>query len=146
MLLQADPANKELGPLTVLEEAFGLILLPFLPIFLLPRRSTILHRCRARKFYPLGILGKWDTDSDHSHALRKSGTFTALDFAALPRFNIGSGASDAGSIRSNRTAMSPVRLHNIRAGAYRVSRIPREISGTKDELSETLRPQWGMRP
>lgn len=83
---------------------------------------------------------------DSSHALRKSGTFTALDFAALPRINHGSGASDTGSIRSNRTAMSQAQLHNIRAGAYRVSRIPREISGTRDELSTTLRPQWGMRP
>ena len=146
MLLQADPANREPGRRTVFEEAFGLILLPFLPIFRLPRRSTILHRCRARKLCALRILGGWDTDRDHSHALRKSGTFTALDFAAVPRFNTGSGASDAGSIRSNRTAMSPVQLHNIRAGAYRVSRIPREISGTKEELSETLRPQWGMRP
>ena len=84
--------------------------------------------------------------SDSSYALRKSGTFTALDFAVSPRFNQGSGASDAGSIRSNRTAMSQMQVHNIRAGTYRVSRIPKEISGTRDELSNTLRPQWGMRP
>jgi hypothetical protein len=146
MLLQADPANKESGLLTVSEEASGLTLLLFLPIFLLRRRSTSLRRCLARKFSSPPHSRQVHTDTDHSHALRKSGTFTGLDFAALPRFNAGSGASDAGSIRSNRTAMSQAQLHNIRAGTYRVSRIPREISGTRDELSDTLRPQWGMRP
>lgn len=53
--------------------------------------------------------------------------------------------SDAGSIRSNRSAMSAAQLHSIRAGAYRVSRIPQEIGGTKQELAGTLRPQWDMR-
>ncbi|KAI9867167.1 MAG: hypothetical protein M1813_009445 [Trichoglossum hirsutum] len=80
------------------------------------------------------------------HALRKSGTFTALDFALPPRFKNSDTASDAGSIRSNRTGMSTNQLHSIRAGAYRVSRLPTDTVGTRDDLSATLRPTWGMRP
>ncbi|KAK2871811.1 hypothetical protein FQN49_002802 [Arthroderma sp. PD_2] len=81
------------------------------------------------------------------HALRKSGTFTALDFAAPPRFkNDNSPAgSDAGSIRSNRTGISAMQAHNIRAGAYRVSRLPAETVGTRNDFSSNLKPQWGMR-
>ncbi|KAL8694746.1 MAG: hypothetical protein Q9218_000672 [Villophora microphyllina] len=53
------------------------------------------------------------------HSLRKSGTFTALDFAPPPRFKSSDNGSDTGSIRSNRSAMSAQQLHSIRAGAYR---------------------------
>ncbi|MCJ1231914.1 hypothetical protein MMC12_008593 [Toensbergia leucococca] len=77
------------------------------------------------------------------HALRKSGTFTALDFAPPPRFANSPANSDAGSIRSNRSAMSANQLHNIRSGAYRISRIPKEVVGTKNELSDSLKPKWG---
>ena len=77
--------------------------------------------------------------------LRKSGTFTALDFAPPPRFrDPGSGASDAGSIRSNRSGMSSTGRMAIRAGAYRVSRIPKEVVGTKDDIVQSLRPKLDM--
>ncbi|KAL8953204.1 MAG: hypothetical protein Q9222_000939 [Ikaeria aurantiellina] len=80
------------------------------------------------------------------HSLRKSGTFTALDFAPPPRFKSSDNGSDTGSIRSNRSAMSAQQLHSIRTGAYRVSRIPKEVVGTKTEINESLRPSWNMRP
>ncbi|KAL9613994.1 MAG: hypothetical protein Q9167_001474 [Letrouitia subvulpina] len=80
------------------------------------------------------------------HLLRKSGTFTALDFAPPPRFKSNDTTSDAGSIRSNRSAMSAQQLQSIRAGAYRVSRIPKEVVGTRDDMGESLKPQWNMRP
>ena len=41
--------------------------------------------------------------------------------------------------------MSAVQLHSLRAGAYRVSRIPAELGGTKGELGEQLKPRWEMR-
>lgn len=79
------------------------------------------------------------------HVLRKSSTFTALDFAPPPRFRGADTASDAGSIRSNRSGISAVQLHTIRAGAHRVSRIPKDLSGTKNEMDRQLRPTWDMR-
>ena len=79
-----------------------------------------------------------------SHLLRKSGTFTALDFAPPPRFKNSDTASDAGSIRSNRSAMSASAAHSIRAGAYRVSRIPKEVVGSRTDFMETLKPQWDL--
>lgn len=79
------------------------------------------------------------------HLLRKSGTFTALDFAPPPRFrDPGSGGSDAGSIRSNRSGMSTASRMAVRAGAYRVSRIPKEVVGTKDDIMQSLRPTLDM--
>jgi hypothetical protein len=53
--------------------------------------------------------------------------------------------SDAGSIRSNQSGISSRQLGAIRGGAYRVSRIPKDVVFTKDDLSATLKPQWGMR-
>lgn len=80
-----------------------------------------------------------------SHQLRKSGTFTGLDFAApAPRFRGQDSQSETGSIRSDRSGVSAMQIHNIRAGAYRLSRIPKEVAGTRDELSNSLRPQWDM--
>ena len=78
------------------------------------------------------------------HALRKSSTFTALDFAPPPRFRNADSSSDAGSIRSNRSGMSAVQLNSIRAGAYRVSRIPKEVVGTKDDILTSLRPKLDL--
>lgn len=80
-----------------------------------------------------------------SHALRKSGTFTSLDFAPPVRFNTGEGDSDAGSIRSNRTGISRLHAQGIRNGAYRLSRVPRGNVGTKDDLAVSLKPTWGLR-
>lgn len=79
------------------------------------------------------------------HLLRKSGTFTALDFAP-PRFP-GSGsanASDAGSIRSNRSGISSVGKFAVRSGANRVSRIPKNVVGTRDDIMLQLRPQMDL--
>ncbi|KAF2201988.1 hypothetical protein GQ43DRAFT_414597 [Delitschia confertaspora ATCC 74209] len=79
------------------------------------------------------------------HLLRKSGTFTALDFAPPPRFrDTGSGMSDAGSIRSNRSGMSQAGRMAIRNGAYRVSKIPKEVVGTKEDIVSSLRPTLNM--
>lgn len=77
--------------------------------------------------------------------LRKSGTFTALDFAPPPRFrDPGSNASDAGSIRSNRSGMSAVGRMAVRTGANRVSRIPKDMVGTKDDIVNSLRPKMDL--
>lgn len=79
------------------------------------------------------------------HLLRKSGTFTALDFAPPPRFrDPGSNASDAGSIRSNRSGMSAAGHYAIRNGANRVSRIPKGVVGTKDDILTSLRPKMDL--
>ncbi|KAI9794805.1 MAG: hypothetical protein M1816_002933 [Peltula sp. TS41687] len=83
------------------------------------------------------------------HALRKSGTFTALDFAPSPRFKGGDANNDTASIRSgrsNNSSMSAAHLHSIRTGAYRVSRLPKDVVGTQNELATALRPTWDMRP
>jgi hypothetical protein len=78
------------------------------------------------------------------HHLRKSGTFTALDFAP-PRFRGGEGnASDAGSIRSARSGISAMQMDAVRAGAYRVSRIPKEFVTSREDLSNQLRPKMNM--
>jgi hypothetical protein len=66
------------------------------------------------------------------HMLRKSGLFTALDFAPPPKFrDPGSNASDAGSIRSNRSGMSAAGRYAVAHGANRVSKIPKEMVFTK---------------
>jgi len=77
--------------------------------------------------------------------LRKSGTFTALDFAPPKKFRDPDSMSDTGSIKSNRSGVSAMQLGAIRNGAYRVSRIQKDMVFTKDDLATTLKPQWGMR-
>lgn len=79
------------------------------------------------------------------YLLRKSGTFTSLDFAPPSRLRVDGTASDAGSIRSNRSGISAVQQHAIRGGAYRVSRIPSEMVTTKAALAAQLKPRWDMR-
>ncbi|CAI7641843.1 unnamed protein product [Penicillium glandicola] len=79
------------------------------------------------------------------HALRKSGTYTSLDFVPPPRFkNEGGAGSDAGSIRSARSVVSANHQNNIRMGNYRVSRLPPDAVGTKDDMMSSLRPKWDM--
>lgn len=80
------------------------------------------------------------------HALRKSSTFTALDFAPPRKFkNDGSELSDAGSIRSNRSgASAALQVHNIRNGAYRVSRIPLDVVPLRDDMAAGLKPTWDI--
>ena len=88
---------------------------------------------------------KTNTDPTR-HALRVSGTFTALDFAPPARFRgLEGNASDAGSIRSNRSGISAMQQNAIRAGAYRISRLPKEMVGTSVDLEATLKPSWDMR-
>lgn len=78
--------------------------------------------------------------------LRKSGTFTSLDFAPPSVFrNKERAGSDAGSIRSNRSGVSAMQQDAIRAGAYRVSRIPTGVVSTRDDIANQLKPTWDMR-
>lgn len=80
------------------------------------------------------------------HVLRKSSTFTNLDFAPPKKFKDADTMSDAGSIRSNRSGISAVKQDAIRRGAGRVSRLPGDTVFTSSALGDTLKPQWGMRP
>lgn len=80
------------------------------------------------------------------HLLRKSSTFTGLDFAPPKKFKDADTMSDAGSIRSNRSGISAVQLSALRSGAGRVSRLPGDTVFTSAALNDTLKPQWGMRP
>ncbi|KAH8730065.1 hypothetical protein GQ44DRAFT_476223 [Phaeosphaeriaceae sp. PMI808] len=79
------------------------------------------------------------------HMLRNSGLFTALDFAPPTVFrDPGANASDAGSIRSNRSGMSAVGRRAVAQGANRVSRIPKGAVFTKDDMMNQLRPKLDM--
>ena len=79
------------------------------------------------------------------HLLRKSGTFTSLDFAPPSRAWTGDNSgSDAGSIRSARSGISAMQLDAVRAGAYRVSRIPKEMVTTQHDLASQLRPKMNL--
>ncbi|KAF5017226.1 hypothetical protein F66182_10868 [Fusarium sp. NRRL 66182] len=80
------------------------------------------------------------------HLLRKSSTFTGLDFAPPKKFKDSDTMSDAGSIRSNRSGMSQAQLGAIRGGAGRVSRLPGDTVFTQTSLQDTLKPSWGIRP
>ncbi|EPE03188.1 hypothetical protein F503_01524 [Ophiostoma piceae UAMH 11346] len=80
------------------------------------------------------------------HLLRKSSTFTGLDFAPPRKFKDADTMSDAGSIRSNRSGISAVNQAAIRSGAGRVSRLPGDQVFTSAALADTLKPNWGMRP
>lgn len=81
------------------------------------------------------------------HMLRKSNTFTNLDFAPPKKFkDPESGSSDAGSIKSNKSGISAVQLGAIRAGAGRVSRLPGDTVFTSAALQDQLKPSWGLRP
>jgi hypothetical protein len=100
---------------------------------------------QARKFWPLLGRSTFTNSIRHRHALRKSSTFTGLDFAPPPRFRNEGPASDAGSIRSNRSGISNVQHNAIRAGAYRISRLPGDIVGTESDITAALKPNWDMR-
>ncbi|XWX00615.1 hypothetical protein V2A60_008636 [Cordyceps javanica] len=80
------------------------------------------------------------------HLLRKSSTFTGLDFAPPKKFKDNDTMSDAGSIKSNRSGISAVHLGAIRSGAGRVSRLPGDTVFTTSNFGDQLKPQWGMRP
>ena len=78
------------------------------------------------------------------HLLRKSGTFTALDFAPIPRIRGVDTGSDAASIRSGGSGMTAAQAYAIRAGAHRLSRLPKGLAGTKDDLMAELKPRWDI--
>ncbi|KAH7320900.1 hypothetical protein B0I35DRAFT_477441 [Stachybotrys elegans] len=80
------------------------------------------------------------------HSLRKSFTFTNLDFAPPKKFKDSDTMSDAGSIRSNRSGISNTQLNAIRSGAGRVSRLPEDTVFTQAALENQLKPNWGIRP
>ncbi|PTB63810.1 hypothetical protein BBK36DRAFT_1136197 [Trichoderma citrinoviride] len=80
------------------------------------------------------------------HLLRKSGTFTGLDFAPPKKFRDPEVASDAGSIRSNKSGMSQAQLQAIRSGAGRVSRLPGDTVFTTAAMDDQLKPSWTLRP
>ncbi|PTB73239.1 hypothetical protein M440DRAFT_1425191 [Trichoderma longibrachiatum ATCC 18648] len=80
------------------------------------------------------------------HLLRKSGTFTGLDFAPPKKFRDPELASDAGSIRSNQSGMSQAQLQAIRSGAGRVSRLPGDTVFTTAAMEDQLKPSWNVRP
>lgn len=112
------------------------------------RPMTILQSCLARTFPTCRHHAKMmrsQTDPRCRHALRKSGTYTALDFAPPVRFKNHDTGSDAGSIYSNRTGISAAHLQHIRAGAYRISRLPADTVGTKEDITSNLRPKWDIR-
>jgi len=79
------------------------------------------------------------------YMMRKSGTYTSLDFAPPGRIRAGDSGSDAGSIRSARSGISNMHNEALRAGAYRVSRLPPQMVGTRDDLAAQLKPSWDMR-
>lgn len=77
------------------------------------------------------------------HNMRKSSTFTALDFAPPRRFKDPEGpASDAGSIKSTRSGVSQAASYAMRSGAGRVSRLPGDAVFTADAAVESLKPTW----
>ncbi|KAI0161396.1 hypothetical protein GGR57DRAFT_356104 [Xylariaceae sp. FL1272] len=80
------------------------------------------------------------------HLLRKSGTFTGLDFAPPRRFKDPESMSETGSVRSMQSGISNAGLSALRAGAGRVSRLPGDTVFTQASLGDQLKPQWGMRP
>ncbi|CCX34945.1 hypothetical protein FPQ18DRAFT_264599 [Pyronema domesticum] len=78
------------------------------------------------------------------HMLRNSSTFTSLDFAPPRKFKNEGDVSDAGSVHSSGTGVSALQTQNIRAGAYRVSRIPTDVVPLRDDMTAGLKPTWDM--
>lgn len=77
--------------------------------------------------------------------MRKSGTFTGLDFAPPKRIkDNGDAMSDAGSIRSNRSGISRANEFAIRNGAGRVSRLPGDIIFSQAMMNESLKPTMNI--
>ncbi|KAG6360280.1 hypothetical protein INS49_011337 [Diaporthe citri] len=78
------------------------------------------------------------------HILRKSSTFTGLDFAPPRKFKDPDTMSDAGSIRSNRSGVSQAASYAMRSGAGRVSRLPGDVIFTQDSAMDSLKPTWNI--
>ena len=77
--------------------------------------------------------------------LRKSSTFTGLDFAPPKKFKNEDSMSDAGSIKSNRSGISSLAQSAIRGGAGRVSRLPEDNVFAQSSLGDQLKPSWNLR-
>ncbi|OLL22892.1 hypothetical protein NEOLI_000198 [Neolecta irregularis DAH-3] len=82
------------------------------------------------------------SDLPSPSGLRKSSTFTTLDFAPKPRFLTQDVAGDNDSIRSARTNTS---LAAIQHGAGKLSNVPSQLVSSKDRLREQLKPSWDLR-
>ncbi|KUI67239.1 Triple functional domain protein [Cytospora mali] len=76
------------------------------------------------------------------HMMRKSSTFTGLDFAPPRKFKDPENMSDAGSIRSNRSGVSQAASYAMRSGAGRVSRLPEDAVFTQASAVDSLKPTW----
>ncbi|TKA42447.1 hypothetical protein B0A54_06897 [Friedmanniomyces endolithicus] len=100
----------------------------------------------VRAFNPLASSYDELSVMPSPHLLRNSSTFTGLDFAPPNRLGAHneSGGSDAGSVRSARSGISARQLDAVRAGAYRVSRIPKEMVTSREDLTAQLRPKLSM--
>ncbi|CAK4033357.1 hypothetical protein AC578_8876 [Lecanosticta acicola] len=99
----------------------------------------------VRAFTPLASSFENLSVLPSPHDLRKSGTFTALDFAPPSRLRDPAGSpTDTGSIRSNRSGISAMHQSALRDGAYRVSKIPKEMVTTKDDLANMLKPKMNL--
>jgi hypothetical protein len=101
----------------------------------------------VRAFTPLASSFDTLTVMPSPHELRKSSTFTALDFALPSRIrdpNASLSPSDAGSIRSYRSGISAMQSDAIRQGAYRVSRIPKDMVTTRDDFASQLKPRMNL--
>ncbi|KAK3314971.1 hypothetical protein B0H66DRAFT_328804 [Apodospora peruviana] len=79
------------------------------------------------------------------HLLRKSSTFTGLDFAPPRKFADSDTRSETGSIRSNRSGISAVQVNAIRNGAGRVSRLPGDTVFSMNVMQDQLKPRWQQR-
>lgn len=77
--------------------------------------------------------------------MRKSGTFTALDFAPPRRFKDPENMSDAGSVRSLGSGISARTNDALRKGAGRISRLPEDQVFTQASMADQLKPKWGLR-
>lgn len=96
------------------------------------------------------------------HALRKSGVYTALDFAPSPRFHndpsrpgsplVPPNASfnETGSVRSQSASgsrsrgMSPMGIASARNGSNGVETLPKSTVGTMQDLNQELKPKWDI--
>ncbi|KAF2672957.1 hypothetical protein BT63DRAFT_410021 [Microthyrium microscopicum] len=97
----------------------------------------------VRAFVPLNSSFDDLSAMPSPHKLRNSRSFNNLDFAPPSRLRNTDTGSDAGSIRSGRSGVSNQQY--IRAGAYRISRVPKQLVGTKTDIMAGLKPTWDLR-
>lgn len=103
-----------------------------------------LFLARKYRFFPLDPPTCSTLTVQFSHILRKSSTFTGLDFAPPRKFKDADTMSDAGSIRSNRSGVSQAASYAMRSGAGRVSRLPGDVIFTQDSAMDSLKPTWNI--